>query len=615
MRRLGHVTKQRLTLVVYLVFLGLLSVPLSLMMGAAWRARGISFQFINTARSFVGWSLEEISLVILGLYLGLLFLLWLDDIKRWQAFLLTIATAVGLATLSLRGLLLPNVNVVANPTEFVVGILGGIVLGTGVQDLNRGLVESILNEAERVEFRRAMNIFFVLVALLVGFSLLDRHLIDLEPQSEVFLGDLAVSIFFLGVFRGFLRYELEQEYVVLAPRRSGKSTFMVGAYHAAIQENRSPRNPSDPLGEMWTNLTTATDGWGGIDEPDPRGLVKKLEFRYLKGRFFRYYAKPQAIDYAGHHFNENLVNHVDRRLSESGWLSLPGSIPSGPGLVLYPFTLLGQLVSFVWGSIAAVVGGIGRGIRAVFGGVLGAFSMLIPGGSDSSSSQLDLPDSSTPSGSSVDDTDESDTDDDVELPGSTDASADRKSTDGGSIVDTGDLDLGGDDEGYLEETTAVYDLIATRIVDSETVLLLLDASRFVDTDQVTDKEDGLKVDMAEYLNISLQLLRRLSGEKELLVVVTKADHLIPEYLDHQEFGADLPWESETAFNEFADFTDQFMRDRQELAAVLAEAQVDTVYPVFYEMDTRESESESKPMPAHPVNPVGFNRVLRALEGS
>ena len=54
--------------------------------------------------------------------------------------------------------------------------------------------------------------------------------------------------------------------------------------------------------------------------------------------------------------------------------------------------------------------------------------------------------------------------------------------------------------------------------------------------------------------------------------------------------------------------------REKLGPLLTQAQVDRVYPVYYELDHQRSVQEGEPVPEHPIEVRGNTELLNRLKG-
>jgi len=310
---------EKVKLLGYFVLMLVLAAPLSTMLGTAWR-RAHVFRAAIKSLSLIGLSLAETTVLLFGVFLGLLTLMTVDPKKRWQAFLLWIGVGVVLLGLQSMGLFLPNISLIGDVHWLLGGAAFGILIGGG-----RRLLD--INDTDVLEFRRASTMIYYTVAVLVVVAVIEYHvrypnvfavtndtvmLRTVDSFSATFarnnlIQHLLVSGAFVVTVRQFVRYDAEQDFFVLGPRASGKSLFLIGGYLEALErsrndESRSPLNPSQDLMEMIEALDHERSGW--IVDATRSGQFKTLDFQYVQGSVFPMNIRLSGVDYAGEYLGE-----------------------------------------------------------------------------------------------------------------------------------------------------------------------------------------------------------------------------------------------------------------------------------------------------------------------
>lgn len=79
--------REKLKLLGYFVAILVLALPVAQMLGSAWQQSNLIRELFEL-RWHVGLDLEQVSVLIFGMFLGFLLLMSIDPKKRWQAFLL-----------------------------------------------------------------------------------------------------------------------------------------------------------------------------------------------------------------------------------------------------------------------------------------------------------------------------------------------------------------------------------------------------------------------------------------------------------------------------------------------------------------------------------------------
>lgn len=310
--------REKLQLFAYFVVILGLSVPLSGMLTEAWR-RAEVVKAILGVRKFFGISLDPISVGLFGLFVGFLLLMSFDPKKRVQAALLWVGLTFTLVGLALSKFLVDNISLETLPFLFL-GIAAGVVIAGG-----RKL--SQLAETRVVEFRRASKGIYIIITAIVVVAFLEHHVlypdifavrpggVYLKPvEGPLSFGieaqgigmNFGMAFLFVATVRQFVKYDSEQNFFLLGPRRSGKSLFLVGSYLEALdrqeaRDSNQPLHPSEDLMDMVDGLNRQQSQWV-VDATDT-GQIKDLTFQYIHGSVFPMNIEISTIDYAGEYLS------------------------------------------------------------------------------------------------------------------------------------------------------------------------------------------------------------------------------------------------------------------------------------------------------------------------
>lgn len=262
--------------------------------------------------------------VIIGLYLGLLLLLFIDFKKRVQSLLLLAGTAVSFVMIWNRGVMFTAMGPLDWTIVFVSLSLTAVLIGgqslrrlsISLDDIYRNRVFTTEND-DPVEFPRAANILwwllfgFILVSTHEAYTqypelvvaqeaAIDHNLGAVVPQYELVgsewsaTRDILAGFLFLGSFRVFLQYEASKQVVFIGPPRSGKTHLIIGLFSQAQNENLNPRDVSEHVvnqrgfiinNREWANETTAT--------------IHEMGFQYTTPGLFSKNVVVNGLDYPG----------------------------------------------------------------------------------------------------------------------------------------------------------------------------------------------------------------------------------------------------------------------------------------------------------------------------
>lgn len=160
------------------------------------------------------------------------------------------------------------------------------------------------------------------------------------------------------------------------------------------------------------------------------------------------------------------------------------------------------------------------------------------------------------------------------------------------------------------DSAEIQRLMAKQIVHADTLCVIVDAGSLVPTVPYGDGDYRVQDDLSSYLETYVQLLRHVDQsmleEKEVVLVVTKADYL---YQLYRSVDTRLP---------FFDWVNYHLLEspegREKLGPLLNQAQVDRVHPVYYDLDHEESLEAGEPVPERPISVNGARSLLRRIKG-
>jgi GTPase SAR1 family protein len=274
---------------------------------------------LTNVGTLVGVGSDVVVLGVLGLFVGLLVLMTIDQKKRWEALLLWIGFGITVYLLMESGQVIPSITGTEQLTWIAPGAVFGVVLGGGL-----GAVR--LRSIGPTEFRRGTKAIYLMVSLIVLLSLGEIHLthplllevsdgsLSIQLLQDASVGvetdglplNAAVGVASIATVRRFIRYDAGEDFFILGPPSSGKSLLLIGAYLEALKRGseknirqREALDPSQDLMELVENLDRDTSEW--IVEATGRSEFRDLRFKYVRGSMFPKNVVLSSIDYAGEH--------------------------------------------------------------------------------------------------------------------------------------------------------------------------------------------------------------------------------------------------------------------------------------------------------------------------
>lgn len=298
------------TLAGYAVALLVCAVPLASMLAGAWDAEGIAFHLVWGVVRALGVNVDAAVVFPFGAFVGLLAVLWFDDVKRIQAALITLAAVpVGVLLYVRRW----GINVAFLPQlpALVAGVALGFLAGGGYR---------VVTEDPLREFRRAFRGMYAIASALVVAAFFERHVgydapirqsadgltvvaggLDPALVTEGIAVDAVATLAFVVILRAFVRYEDTLDIAVVGPARSGRTTMMTGLFRHAAEGDETRCTPNDAnyeLGELYAELV-ARPGLSGVVEAVRPESFLPLEFEFMHGDLLSRYVTVRMPDYSG----------------------------------------------------------------------------------------------------------------------------------------------------------------------------------------------------------------------------------------------------------------------------------------------------------------------------
>ena len=304
---------QRTTEVAKILFMfGLilgLTLPLIRILTTAWEQQGAAYHSVWGLGYALG-NTDMIFIIPVAVYFGLLSLVVVDHMKRIQGGLLAAGTLLGSLLLLFEGQLWQNVDWIGNLPILIGGALVGLGLGGG---------KRLYTETKPYEFPWAIRWLLIVIATALIIALVEIHVLYTNPvtsaantfnlnlaefafeglDSRGFVTNVVLSGGFLGVVYAFTSYEYNQSFMVLGPKRSGKTTLMTGAFHTANEITDGNAKASDKLIEYRAELLGSSTGFGTIDSPTLGGRMAEMHFNFVHGELLKKRVEVKAVDHGG----------------------------------------------------------------------------------------------------------------------------------------------------------------------------------------------------------------------------------------------------------------------------------------------------------------------------
>lgn len=160
------------------------------------------------------------------------------------------------------------------------------------------------------------------------------------------------------------------------------------------------------------------------------------------------------------------------------------------------------------------------------------------------------------------------------------------------------------------DSNEIQRLMAKQIVHSDTLSVIVDAGSLVPEVPYGGEDYQVQDDLSSYVDTYVQILRHVDEsileEKEIVLVITKADYL---YQLYRTVDTRL---------EFFQWVNYYLLEtpegREKLGPLLNQAQIDRVHPVCYDLDHDASLEAGEPVPDRPISVNGARSLLRRIKG-
>lgn len=344
---------RRFALLVFIMAASALSLALATV--AVLEEKGILYTvFGQLLSSPVFQTPGELVGFLLGAYLLLLLLLFLDPMNTASAILLSVASVVYLVTLwaasnASEAFSMSVEEISLTPQPFLVGVCVALLVAKGHKWIPYGVLKW---KRRRVRYVLEAILVLTTIAVVVDYWL--------TPELEGLLLNAIPAVMFIYVMSHALSEEMHHSVVVIGPRRSGKTTFVLGLVASLGREDDTPdagdpdsllhciatvadewyrtlvdwieglrrsnsqtgppRNLTDPLKEMLKALHEEhADGWGEFEldqemklgKPLPDSMYVQLGFNITSNGVPRHRVRFQTIDARGDHYDENLAEMIE----------------------------------------------------------------------------------------------------------------------------------------------------------------------------------------------------------------------------------------------------------------------------------------------------------------
>lgn len=214
---------------------------------------------------------------LIGFYLGSTYLLYRDRKKRIQAILLSIG--IILIYNYTKDFIEYTIIIIA------IGALVGFILGGGIK------------KKKFKEYRKAANNIGTISTIYILISFLNLYF--LYPVIDINLVfDSIILLSFAFLFKEVMNYTGKSpKIMILGPKRSGKTLFLLGCYMRALSEAEETGNPiyaSDDLSHLYQLLSMPNITWG-----ESTLDIKNYNFNYEIGNIFPKNIIIETMDFPG----------------------------------------------------------------------------------------------------------------------------------------------------------------------------------------------------------------------------------------------------------------------------------------------------------------------------
>lgn len=236
--------------------------------------------------------IEFISMLLIGVYMGVLILFTYDERKRVQGVIVWLGTVIGIGFLTVEGILLPNITVF-DPFNWL-GFAIGLAVPTLLERKNLKDIfwdDSTERSDENTFSIAAVSLFGLLSSIIFGCLVQNFLAGTLRPVIDVSVSTATVYFVF-----GFIKYSSQSKIAVIGPRESGKSLLLLGLYLSYRDKNVA----SNAEGYMNELISQADEITPGDDFPIANTYeLEKLWFTVSTGELFPKRLKISATDHTG----------------------------------------------------------------------------------------------------------------------------------------------------------------------------------------------------------------------------------------------------------------------------------------------------------------------------
>ena len=285
--------------------IGLLTPVIIELLTEAWSEQGVIYSAVWASGYAIG-NTDAAFIVPVAIYIGLLGVFALDRMKRPQALALGFGTLIGGMILYSRGTLIQPIDWVGNAGWLLGGFAAGGIIGGG---------RKLISESWPHEFRRAPALILILLGITLTAALAEIHILGESPISATAAGpevtgtgdgfvkvqllglipNLAYSGVYLYIVDKFAQYDYKRDFMVLGPKRGGKTTLMTGSFLEADEMTGSNASGSDELVDYQQDLKDTESGFGNVDEPTQAGEFYRLGVNYGFGAWVMKHVEGAAI--------------------------------------------------------------------------------------------------------------------------------------------------------------------------------------------------------------------------------------------------------------------------------------------------------------------------------
>ncbi len=303
------------------VAIGITSYVTTQMLAYGWAQRGASHQLSYGMASAFDVHPELFFAFFVGLFLGFVPPMILDQFKRFQGLLLLIGVVVAGAALQRLGDRLG--------TEILVGVidfqdltvLGIVLLGVvitsaiaiGWERFNGeppyrytiavwGVFVSVLLMVIVGAFEAAVVYRSPIVETTTGIAIGEFEYHGLDSRTRILL-EIPFAVGLLGILGWFLQYESEKKAIFIGPAGSGKTWLMTGLHYtlrraSAGDPTKAPTRPNETMNQQSKLMQR-----GRFDEigPTQENDLFPLQFEYIHGKIFPQKVRLHTLDHAGEH--------------------------------------------------------------------------------------------------------------------------------------------------------------------------------------------------------------------------------------------------------------------------------------------------------------------------